>query len=163
MKGERYLIKSDEISALDGVNKTHFLNNNAKRNNKSLGDMTGLTGIGFHIIEVGPGYETTEYHSHFHEDECVYILSGTGEAIIGEDIYKICPGDFIGYRKGGLAHSIKNTGEETLRCIVVGQRTDHDVGDYPKKRKRIYRNKGLAWNIVDFENIEKAGIDVGKK
>ena len=64
-------------------------------------------------------------------------------------------GDFIGYREGGLAHSIKNTGSETLRCIVVGERLAHDVGDYPRQGKRICRNDGLAWNLVDHGAIEE--------
>lgn len=40
-----------------------------------------------------------------------------------------------------------------LKSIVVDQRLDHDVGDYPRKRKRIYRNKCMKWNLVDFGNI----------
>ena len=138
---------------MQGLKKTHFLNPNAKRINKSLGDLTGLTGIGFHIIEVEPDCETTEHHLHYYEDECIYVLAGTATAFIGDDSFDIKAGDFIGYRKGGLAHSIKNTGDETLRCIVVGERLSHDVGDYPRQRKRIYRNVGMKWNLVDLDAI----------
>jgi uncharacterized cupin superfamily protein len=160
-----YLIKSEEIAAMDGVRKTHFRNPNAKRTNKSLGDATGLTGFGFHIIEVEPGHETTEYHLHHHEDECVYVLSGVATAVIGEDEIIIGPGDFIGYRKGGLAHSIKNTGTEVLRCIVVGERLPHDVCDYPHQNKRMFRNPGIGMssNLVDLSEIEEVGSSVGKK
>lgn len=153
MSDNTYLLKAAEIKAMEGLSKTHFLNANAIRTNKSLGDMTGLTGLGFHIIAVEPGHETTEYHAHHHEDECVYVLSGTATATIGDETFAIGPGDFIGYRKGGLAHSISNTGSETLRCIVVGERSAHDVGDYPKLGKRIYRNVGLPPNLVDHANI----------
>lgn len=149
----RYLIKAHEIAEMEGLTKTHFLNENAKRVNKSLGDLTGLTGIGVHIIEVAPGHETTEHHVHHHEDECVYVLSGTATAYIDDDAHEIGVGDFIGYRKGGLPHSIKNTGSEMFRCLVVGQRLPHDVGDYTKLKKRIYRNEGLEWNLVDHHAI----------
>lgn len=155
MADEKYLISRDEISNMDGLKKTHFLNPNAKRINKSLGDMAGLTGFGFHIIEVAPGSETTEHHLHYHEDECVYVLEGTATAYIGEGSYQIEAGDFIGYRKGGEAHSIKNTGQKTLRCIVVGERLAHDVGDYTRLGKRIYRNAGMKWNLVDIDAIER--------
>lgn len=156
---EKYLVSKEEIENLEGLEKTHFLNKNAKRLNKSLGDLTGLTGFGFHIIEVAPGFETTETHMHYHEDECVYVLEGEAEALIGEEIFKIKAGDFLGYRAGGLAHSIVNTGSTTLRCIVVGERLDHDVGDYTRLRKRIYRQKGMPWNLVDLDAISepKAG------
>lgn len=150
-----YVLKRDAISDMEGLSKAHFLNPNAKRINKSLGDLTGLTGFGFHIIEVEPGCETTEYHVHHHEDECVYILAGTATAIIGDESFPVGQGDFIGYRKGGLAHSIVNTGSETLRCIVVGERLAHDVGDYPRKQKRIFRNAGVEWNLVDHAALEK--------
>lgn len=145
---DTYLIKAADIETMEGLSKTHFLNEGAKRINKSLGDATGLTGLGIHIIEVAPGAETTEYHVHHFEDEAVYILSGTGTATIGEADHAIAAGDFIGYRKQGLAHTIVNTGTQTLRILVIGQRLPHDVGDYPHQGQRIYRNEGLAWDLV---------------
>jgi uncharacterized cupin superfamily protein len=163
MTKDRYLVSGEEIAAMEGLSKTHFLNPQARRINKSLGDLTGLSGIGFHIIEVDPGFETTEHHNHHYEDECVYVLAGSATAYIGDDAVEISAGDFIGYRKGGLAHSIRNTGSETLRCIVVGERLAHDVADYPRLGKRIYRNAGLKWNLVDHARIEEVGGNAGKK
>ena len=150
-----YILKRDDIAEMPGVDKTHFLNPNAKRVNKSLGDLTGLSGFGFHIIEVAPGCVTTEYHVHHHEDECVYVLAGAATAVIGDESFSVEAGDFIGYRKGDLAHTITNTGAEVLRCIVVGERLAHDVGDYPNQGKRIFRNAGLEWNLVDHDALEK--------
>jgi len=158
-----YLVTKGDIDALPGTEKTHFLNPKAKRLNKSLGDLTGLSGFGFHLIEVQPGYETTEHHVHHFEDECVYVLSGSATAVIGEEEYPISAGDFLGYRKGGLAHSIVNTGSEVLRCIVVGERLPHDVGDYTRKGKRIYRNAGQPWQLVDHDQIVEVGGTVGQK
>lgn len=152
-QGSVYLIKAADIAAMEGLPKTHFVNPNAQRANKSLGDRTGLTGLGFHIIEVEPGFETTEYHVHHFEDECVYVLSGTATAVIGEDRHQIGPGDFIGYRAGGLPHTIENTGTETFRCIVAGQRLPHDVADYVWKKKRIFRNAGMPYELVDHADI----------
>lgn len=159
MTSDTYLVTASQIAAMEGLNKTHFLNANAKRVNKSLGDLTGLTGIGVHMIEVEPGHETTEHHVHHHEDECVYILQGAATAYIGDDAVVVGPGDFLGYRKGGLAHSLKNTGTEVLRVLVIGQRLPHDVGDYPRAGKRIFRNDGLPWTLVDHADLEeiKAG------
>jgi len=151
---EKYLLKKNDIDQMDGLKKQHFLNADAKRINKSLGDATGLTGFGFHIIEVPPGSASTEYHRHYHEDECTYVLAGSGEVRVGEEAFEIGEGDFIGYRAGGLPHTMTNTGNTDLRCIVVGQRLPHDVGDYPDKGKRIYRNAGLPWDLVDLNSIE---------
>lgn len=162
MSNETYLITSDEISAMEGLSKTHFSNENAKRLNKSLGDLAGLTGFGFHIIEVQPGHETTEHHRHHYEDECVFVLSGAATAFIGDEEHNIRAGDFIGCRKGGLPHSIKNTGDDVLRCIVVGERLAHDVCDYTRLGRRIYRNAGMAWDLVDHNQITEVGGKAGK-
>ncbi len=154
MTDDTYLVTAADIAAMQGLAKTHFMNPNAKRLNKSLGDLTGLTGIGVHIIEVEPGHESTEHHVHYHEDECVFILEGTGTAFLGEESVGVSQGDFIGYRKGGLAHSLKNTGTGILRVLVIGQRLPHDVGDYTRAGKRIYRNEGLAWSLVDLAEVK---------
>ncbi|MBV7298456.1 cupin domain-containing protein [Enterovibrio paralichthyis] len=156
-----YVIKKKDIEEMEGLNKTHFLNPNAVRTNKSLGDKVGLTGIGFHIIEIAPGHDSTEYHVHYFEDECVYVLSGSGEVVIGDETTAVGEGDFIGYPAGGLPHVMTNTGEETLRCIVVGQRLAHDEADYPRLNKRIYRNQGRPWQLVDIADI--AFPTAGKK
>lgn len=158
-----YLIRRDGIAAMEGTRKTHFRNANARRVNLSLGDATGLTGIGFHLIEVAPGHESTEHHVHYCEDECVYVLSGTATAHIGDEAFEIGPGDFLGYRKGGLPHSIKNTGPEPLRCLVAGERLAHDVADYPRQGKRLFRDAGMPWSLVDLADIEHPGGSVGKK
>lgn len=160
---DTYILKANEINAMEGVRKVHFANPNAVRTNKSLGDATGLTGLGVHLIEVAPGHETTECHVHYVEDEGVYVLSGHATATIGDQDHAIGPGDFIGYRKGGLAHTIVNTGNEVLRCLVVGQRLDHDVADYTRQNRRIYRNAGLPWSVVDIDAITVPGADAGKK
>lgn len=157
------LVTATEISEMEGLQKTHFLNPRARRVNKSLGDLTGLTGFGFHIIEVQPGDETTEHHRHHHEDECVFVLAGTGTAFIGDDAHTIGPGDFLGYHKGGPAHSIRNTGDAVLRCIVVGERLAQDVCDYPRLDKRLYRNAGMAWDLVDRMAIQQVSGSAGKK
>lgn len=155
MSEDRYLVRAEEIAAMEGLDKAHFLNPGARRVNKSLGDLTGLTGIGFHIIEVAPGDETTEHHLHHHEDECLYVLDGTATARIGAEEVPVGPGDFIGYRKGGLAHSIVNSGKVPLRLIVAGARLAQDVCDYPRAEKRLYRNAGMPNNLVAFGDISE--------
>jgi uncharacterized cupin superfamily protein len=152
---DRYIITREEIDDFKGIEKTHFLNDNARRTNKSLGDLTGLSGIGFHIVEIQPGHASTELHMHYHEEECIYVLEGEAQATVGENVHTVRAGDFIGYRAGGDPHKLENRGTQVLKCIVVGQRLDHDVADYPRLRKRIFRHSGLQWNLVDMDQIEE--------
>ncbi len=162
MGDDRYLLTAEDIAAMEGLAKTHFQNKNARRINKSLGDATGLTGLGIHIIEVEPGCETTEYHVHYYEDEAIYVLSGRATAEIGDDRHDIKTGDFIGYRKNGLAHTIYNTGDETFRCLVIGQRLANDVADYPRKGQRIYRNAGLSVDLADIDKLTNPTVGTRK-
>ncbi len=152
---EKYIVTREEIDNFEGIEKRHFLNDNARRRNKSLGDLTGLTGIGFHLIEIQPGHESTECHVHYHEEECVYVLEGEAQATIGDVVQSVRAGDFIGYRAGGEPHKLENTGNQVLKCIVVGQRLEHDVADYPQQNKRIFRNKDMTWNLVNLDDIEE--------
>jgi uncharacterized cupin superfamily protein len=155
-----YIIRKTEIEEMNGLAKIHFLNENAQRINKSLGDVVGLNNIGFHIIEVNPGHESTEYHVHHHEEECVYILDGRAIVTIDETDYEVSAGDFIGYPACGLPHTMTNTGDEVLRCIVVGQRLAYDIADYPRLGKRIYRYDGTN-DLVEIDDI--ANPSVGRK
>ena len=47
MADEKYVVSSAEISAMEGLAKTHFLNPNGKRINNSLGDMVVSSDSGF--------------------------------------------------------------------------------------------------------------------
>lgn len=146
-------LSAEAIRAFEGVRKIHFLNPLAVRTTKSLSDAVGLQNLGVHLISVEPGHFSTEYHVHHYEEECVYVLAGNGTAMLGEEKVGIGPGDFIGYPARGPAHDLFNDGSEPLVCLVVGQRLAQDVTDYPRLRKRLYRNSG-EWNVVEHADIE---------
>ena len=162
----RFILTREAIEVMTGAEKVHFLNPNGRRINKSLGDATGLRGFGVHLIEVPVGADSTEYHVHHQEDECVYVLSGAARVTLDEQTFDLGPGDFVGLPAGGPAHVFHNPGPEPLRCLVVGARLSHDVGDYPRLAKRLYRNEGI-WNLVDLADVSDPravpGSRVGSK
>jgi len=146
------VLTSQQIKEMKGEERVHFLNPNAERIRKSIGDKVGLSKIGVHIVYVEPGKDSTEYHKHYNEEECIYVLSGKGTLRIeGEDL-PFEKGDFVGFPADTAAHDLKNTGNETLVILVMGQRLDQDVADYPEKNKRLYRNNG-KWDLVDLSNV----------
>lgn len=148
----KLILSAADIEAMGGEHKIHFLNDNAVRNNKSLGDHVGLKHIGVHVITVEPGRDSTEYHKHWYEEECIYVLSGRGKLVIEGDAYPFAAGDFVGFPRNTAAHSLANDGSETLVCLVMGQRLEQDVSDYPNQGKRLYRNNG-SWDLVDLKQI----------
>ena len=147
-------LSAETIAAMEGQRRVHFVNPKAVRINKSLGDAAGLKNLGIHIMTVAPGDRSSEYHCHRYEDEAIYVLSGQGTAVIGEDSYKIGSGDFLGFPGGGAAHETINDSSEPLVCLVIGQRLAQDVVDYPRAGKRLYRNSDQR-DMVDVANIQK--------
>jgi uncharacterized cupin superfamily protein len=141
------------IAAMEAVKRVHFLNEGAIRDSKSIGDATGLKNLGVHLITVQPGHGSTEYHFHHYEEECVYVLSGRGTAVIGEQSHKIGPGDFMGHPIDKIAHEMINDGSEPLVCLVIGQRLVQDISDYPRKGKRLYRHSGER-RLVDIADLK---------
>ena len=148
------VLSAQKIAAMTAVRRVHNLNPAAIRLDKSLGDEAGLRHIGIHLITIAPGDKSTEFHSHKYEDEAIYVLSGHGSEVIGDETHKIGPGDFIGLPASGPAHETMNDGAEPLVCLVIGQRLAQDVVDYPRKGKRLYRNSGQR-DMLDYANLEK--------
>lgn len=95
------LLKAADIEAMEAVRSVHVLNANAVRLKKPLSEKTGITQFGFLIVTLMPGHESSECHRHLYEEECVYILSGYGEATLGERAYPVGPGIFWGSRGAG--------------------------------------------------------------
>ena len=149
MNTNKYILKSTDIENMDGERKVHFLNKNAVRINRSLGDTVGMKNLGVHMISVAPGRDTTEFHKHWYEEECIYVISGAGTVTIGDDTYEISQGDFIGFPGNEIAHSLTNNSKQELICLVVGQRLEQEVSEYPNKGKRLYKNSG-TWNLVNI-------------
>jgi uncharacterized cupin superfamily protein len=145
-------LSADAISKLEAVCKPHYLSPDAVRLTRSLGDAAGLTRIGVHLVEVPPGKRSTEFHAHHYEEECIYVLSGRGMATVGPDSHRIGPGDFVACPTNGVAHALLNDGTEPLVCLVIGQRLEHEIVDYPRLGKRLYRHGG-DWDLVEVAKI----------
>lgn len=162
----KFILRRAQIEAMPGTQKVHFLNPNGRRLNKSLGDATGLTGLGVHHIEVPVGADSTEQHVHLVEDECVLVLKGRARVTLNDQTFDLDEGDFVGLPANGPAHVFHNPGPDVLHLLVIGQRLPHDVGDYPRLKKRLYRNND-QWNLVDHDHIvdpkTTPGSTVGKK
>ena len=56
--------------------------------------------MGFHLIELLIGLAYCALHQHLCEEECVYILKGSGTARIGDTALQVKAVDFIDYPSG---------------------------------------------------------------
>ena len=146
------MITSTEITDLDETANVHRFNDKAIRHTRSLGDLTGLTKMGIHLVRIAPGDETTQYHVHQIEEEFLYILEGKGIAEIGDEEFEVSPGDFMGFKAKGLSHTMFNPFETDLVYLMGGSRFEHDICDYPRIKRRLYR-VGQKREYVEWDDI----------
>ena len=92
---EAYYWSAGRIAGLPERAHVHQFNPNAVRHMRSLGDLAGLGDMGVHLVRIEPGGDTTEHHFHGQDEEFLFILSGKGEATIGETVIVVGPGDFL--------------------------------------------------------------------
>jgi uncharacterized cupin superfamily protein len=114
-----------------------------------LARSVGLKRIGVNLIRVPAGKESFAYHSHQHEEEWIYVLSGRALALIDDVEYEVGPGDFIGFPAPSVAHHLRNPGPDELVYLVGGENRDNEIADFPKLGKRIVR-RGKDVEVVDL-------------
>ena len=84
--------------------------------------------------EVLPVGRAVERHYHLVTEEIYYVLRGTGEMHLGDEVRPVSGGDalFIPRR---TAHTLKNTGTESMLVLLVCgpayDPADHHPGDPP--------------------------------
>lgn len=146
----KYIAKNATLRCRSNEAVAHPLNPRAKRRTLSLGDETGLGKCAVHLNIVAPGDETTESHVHEFVDEFVYVLSGSATVFLDDAAHEVGAGDFIAFPSRGPAHWMKNTGTTDLVYLVGGDRSDHDVCDYPRLDQRVYVSKVPEGRRLDF-------------
>lgn len=151
-----HLLRASQIGALPEVEKVHALNPNGVRHTKSLGDAVGMSHLGIHLVRVAPGRETTQFHFHHQEEEFIYIISGRGIAEIGDQQVEVGPGDFMGFTAPSLPHGMRNPFEEDLVYLMGGDRSNFDICDYPRLRKRLFRVNGDR-KLVEWDELKPFG------
>ena len=75
-----------ENAKMAGQDKRHFLNCNAQHVKKPLGDIAGLTKLGFQRIKMPIGSAPCAFERHICEEECIYMLERAGTARIGATV-----------------------------------------------------------------------------
>lgn len=128
---------------------SHPLNSNSLMRGMQLARSVGLKRTGVNFIRVPAGKESYVYHSHQHEEEWVYVLSGRAVALIDDAEYEVGPGDFMGFPAPSVAHLLRNPGPDDLVYLVGGENRDNEIADFPRLGKRMVR-RGKDVEIVDL-------------
>ncbi|MCF8039559.1 MAG: cupin domain-containing protein [Desulfohalobiaceae bacterium] len=71
----------------------------------------------FGLVTFSPGSDPGT-HKHDHQEEIIYVISGTGKTVVGDQTHTLKPGVTV-FTEPGVEHGVKNTGNEPLVLISV--------------------------------------------
>jgi len=132
---------------------SHPWNPDSEMHGTQLARSVGLKRTGVNFMRVPAGKEAFVYHSHRHEEEWIYVLSGRALATIDGADYEIGAGDFIGYPTPSVAHLMCNPGPDDLVYLSGGEHLDFDVAEFPTLGKRMVRS-GQRVEIYDDADVQ---------
>ncbi len=96
--------------------------------------------LGVNWMCVPPGRAPVPFHTHQHEDEVFYVLSGRGVLRYGDELREVGAGDCISCPAGtGKAHQLANPFSEELVYLAIGHHDPHEVCTYPDTGKVMVR------------------------
>ncbi|KAI0089602.1 hypothetical protein BDY19DRAFT_943211 [Irpex rosettiformis] len=167
-----HIIHTPSLKESDFAKITHNVDFSAVRHNIPLGDLTGLTKLGVHLVRLTPHSTSAANHWHTQDDEWIYVVdagekgatlvrvitpevAGEGQTqneVKKETIYK---GDFIAFPASrAVGHHIA-TGDEEVVFLVCGTRVSVDVCTYPLDGKKLVidRKMDTEWFV------EEGGIE----
>lgn len=149
------ILRAEEIT--DSIRTfSHPWNPKSEISGTYLGRTVGLKRTGVNFARIAPGKESFVYHSHYREEEWIYILSGRGVAEIDGEEFAVSSGDFMGFPTPSVAHHLRNIGDEDLVYLTGGENLEVEVADFPRLGKRMLR-RGDVIEIYDFSDAKPFG------
>jgi uncharacterized cupin superfamily protein len=115
-----------------------------------LSQLGGLQRTGVSIVRIPSGHESFAYHSHYREEEWIYLIAGRAIAEVDNEEYELAAGDFLAFPTPSVAHHLRNPFPEELVYLMGGEHLDYDVADFPRLGKRMVKLQGKAV-IYDLE------------
>ena len=89
------------------------------------------------MIQIAPGQTVKPAHSHPNGEEVIYIITGTGRVLVGEDVSPVGPGSVVLFPQG-VVHMLHNTGADEMKVVCffapptgLDNYRMHDHVDFP--------------------------------
>jgi len=153
-KPNLYLLRGEDIAARSQT-FSHPWNAKSEVTGYQMAKATGLRRTGVNFARVAPGKESFVYHSHWHEEEWIYILEGRAMAKVDEVEFEVKAGDFLAFPPG-IAHHLRNSFDEDVVYLMGGEHKDIEIADYPELGKRVIRHPKGA-EVHDLDNAAPFG------
>ena len=122
---------ADEVEIRDMIKGRHNMRL------RQLGKPAGSIALGATLTEVAPGGISFPRHAHYVNEEAIYVLSGSGEARIGDARVPVRPGDWIALPTGPEhAHQMVNvSAAEPLVYLCISTMRGAEIVEYPDSGK----------------------------
>lgn len=92
-----------------------------------FGKTFGFKRLGINHELLPPGRRTSWPHAEKTEEEFVYVIEGTPDVWIDGNIFRLNPGDGVGFVPGtGISHTFINNTDFPVRLLVVGDTSRDD-------------------------------------
>jgi len=142
MADPKHIVRSGQTDWAQAWRGRHPFNPASEMKLVPLGDLTGMTRIGAHLIRIPPGKESFIPHAHSTSEEFVFIVEGAGEMVLDGVGHPVGPGDFVGFPIDGVVHSLKSKGPGDLVYLTAGERLPVEVADMPTIGKTTVFRQG---------------------
>jgi uncharacterized cupin superfamily protein len=152
---KQFIFRSSEIEQRE-QSFSHPWNPKSQLIGVQLGRALGLKRTAVSIARMPPGKESFVYHSHQHEEEWLYILSGQGIAEIDGEELEVGPGDFMAFPTPSAPHHLKNPFDQELVYLMGGENREFEVADFPRLGKRMVKS-GEKFEVYDVSNAKPFG------
>ena len=101
-----------------------------------VGGAVGAAKLGYSVFSVPPGKAAFPFHTHYTNEEMIYIFEGEGLLRMGAEEARVAPGMFIALPAGEeKPHQLINTGARELKYLCVSTMVYPDITDYPDAKK----------------------------
>ena len=155
MPESKFLVKADEV-ADKASGFSHPWTPNSEIVGTRLGTLVGLSRTGVSRVSIPAGKESFVYHSHYREEEWIYIISGRGIAEIDGEELEVAAGDFMGFPTPSVAHHLRNPYGEDLVYLVGEENLDVEIADFSRLGKRMLR-RGKDVEIYQTSDAKSFG------
>jgi uncharacterized cupin superfamily protein len=152
---KKFILRFSEIKQRE-QSFSHPWNPKSQLIGVQLSRALGLKRTGVNIARIPPGKESFVYHSHRHEEEWLYILSGRGVAEIDGEEFEVGPGDFMAFPAPSVPHHLKNPFDQELLYLMGGENREFDIADFPRLGKRIVKS-GEKIEVYDISSAKPFG------
>jgi uncharacterized cupin superfamily protein len=101
-----------------------------------IGRAIGAKKLGYSYFVVPPGKAAFPFHTHYTNEEMIFIFEGEGIMRMGGEEVAVSSGMFIAFPPGPEhAHQLINTSNKDLRYLVVSTMEYPDLSEYPDSNK----------------------------